>query len=248
VVERCILLATRPGDLILDPTCGSGTTPLMAERWGRRWITIDTSRVPLALARQRLLTATYPFFRLRDESIGPSSGFVYEPRQNRKDEEVGGIVPHTKLDIANGDPPTERVLVDRPEEDEAVTRITGPFVVEATLPTPQPLDGVEGGLAAPADDPSDHVARMIEVLRRSPVLSLSGNRKVHAKVHSAPWPQSVAVGQGGSGPRHLRRRRSAQRRHRSRARDQHGRTVLFVGARRHCVRPGRWPGDRQGGA
>ena len=61
VIERCILMTTDPGDLVLDPTCGSGTTAYVAEQWGRRWITIDTSRVPLALARQRLLTATFPY-------------------------------------------------------------------------------------------------------------------------------------------------------------------------------------------
>ncbi|HEX9870881.1 MAG TPA: site-specific DNA-methyltransferase, partial [Candidatus Tectomicrobia bacterium] len=67
VIERCILMTTEPGDLVLDPTCGSGTTAYVAEQWGRRWITIDTSRVPLALARQRLLTATFPYYQLKDE-------------------------------------------------------------------------------------------------------------------------------------------------------------------------------------
>ena len=71
IVERCVLMTTNPGDLVLDPTCGSGTTAYVAERWGRRWITIDTSRVPLALARQRLLTATYPWYELADETRGP---------------------------------------------------------------------------------------------------------------------------------------------------------------------------------
>ena len=60
IVERCILMSTDPGDFVLDPTCGSGTTAYVAEQWGRRWITIDTSRVPLALARRWLLTATFP--------------------------------------------------------------------------------------------------------------------------------------------------------------------------------------------
>src|SRR5205814_4643698 len=72
VVERCIHLTTDPGDLVLDPTCGSGTTAYCAERWGRRWITTDTSRVPLALARQRLLTATFDWYELKDESRGPN--------------------------------------------------------------------------------------------------------------------------------------------------------------------------------
>src|SRR5207237_2937717 len=64
IVERCLLMTTDPGDLILDPTCGGGTTAYVAEEWGRRWITIDTSRVALALSRQRLLTARFPFYQL----------------------------------------------------------------------------------------------------------------------------------------------------------------------------------------
>src|SRR5204862_2329984 len=65
VLERCILMTTDPGDLVLDPTCGGGTTAYVAEQWGRRWITIDTSRVPLALTRQRLLTATLNYYELK---------------------------------------------------------------------------------------------------------------------------------------------------------------------------------------
>jgi adenine-specific DNA-methyltransferase len=65
VIERCLLMATDPGDLVLDPTCGSGTTATVAEQWGRRWITIDTSRVALALARARIMGARYPFYLLR---------------------------------------------------------------------------------------------------------------------------------------------------------------------------------------
>ena len=68
VVERCLLMTTDPGDLVLDPTCGSGTTAYVAEQWGRRWITIDTSRVALALAKHRLMTAKFDYYRLRDLS------------------------------------------------------------------------------------------------------------------------------------------------------------------------------------
>ncbi|MGA2541604.1 MAG: site-specific DNA-methyltransferase [Verrucomicrobiota bacterium] len=68
VVQRCLLMTTDPGDLVLDPTCGSGTTAYVAEQWGRRWITLDTSRVALALAKQRLLTARFPYFKLRELS------------------------------------------------------------------------------------------------------------------------------------------------------------------------------------
>lgn len=77
-VQRCMLMTTDPGDLILDPTCGSGTTAYLAEQWGRRWITIDTSRVALAIARQRLLTAKYDYYRLRDQHKGVAAGFVYK--------------------------------------------------------------------------------------------------------------------------------------------------------------------------
>ena len=142
VIQRCILMTTDPGDLVLDPTCGSGTTAYVAEQWGRRWITIDTSRVPLALARQRLLTATFPYYELKEPAHGPAGGFVYKRKQNRKGEEVGGIVPHVTLkSIANNEPPDEEVLVDRPERDNTIIRVTGPFVVEATIPTPVDWEG-----------------------------------------------------------------------------------------------------------
>lgn len=76
VIERCMLMATDPGDLVLDPTCGSGTTATVAEQWGRRWITIDTSRVAVAIAQQRLLTAKFDHYRLKDETKGVAGGFV----------------------------------------------------------------------------------------------------------------------------------------------------------------------------
>ena len=170
VVERCLLMTTDPGDLVLDPTCGSGTTAWCAEKWGRRWITADTSRVPLALARQRLLTSTFDFYRLKEPERGPAGGFEYGRRQNRRGEEVGGIVPHVTLEsIANDEPAKEEVLVDRPETDGSVTRVSGPFCVEATIPAPVEWDrdggedsgdAVSAGAAGIADaagagDPGD---------------------------------------------------------------------------------------------
>jgi adenine-specific DNA-methyltransferase len=81
-IERCLLMTTDPGDLVLDPTCGSGTTAYVAEQWGRRWITIDTSRVALAIARQRLMTARFENYRVRKPSGGtaenPGTGFIYK--------------------------------------------------------------------------------------------------------------------------------------------------------------------------
>ena len=76
IIERCLLMTTDPGDLVIDPTCGSGTTAYVAEQWGRRWITIDTSRVAVALARQRLLTASFDYYTLKDQSKGPAGGFI----------------------------------------------------------------------------------------------------------------------------------------------------------------------------
>ena len=212
VIQRCLLMTTDPGDLVLDPTCGSGTTAAVAEQWGRRWITTDVSRVPLALARQRLLTATYPYYQLKDAQRGPAGGFVYARKQNRKGEEVGGIVPHVTLkSIANDEPPAEEVLVDKPETEPNVTRITGPFCVEAVLPTPlsPDADPVEIGEPDPiADDDEDrHFERMIEVLRLSPVLKLPGNQTftlakvrppgkslgLHAEAENPDTGEAVAV-------------------------------------------------------
>jgi adenine-specific DNA-methyltransferase len=90
VIERCIQMATDPGDLVLDPTCGSGTTAFVAEKWGRRWITCDTSRVAITLAKQRLMTASFDYFELRYPHEGLKGGFIYK------------TVPHVTLkSIAN---------------------------------------------------------------------------------------------------------------------------------------------------
>jgi adenine-specific DNA-methyltransferase len=184
VAERCLLLTTDPGDLVLDMTCGSGTTAYVAESSGRRWITCDTSRVPMALARQRLLTATFPYYQLKDEARGPAGGFVYVRKQNKKGEEVGGIVPHIKLEtIANNEPPTEEVLVDRPEIENKITRISGPFCVEATIPTPVDWegDGEEDSGTGAAEQYGSFIDRMLEVLRKSPLLHLGGGKSVTLK-------------------------------------------------------------------
>ncbi|KUK63696.1 MAG: Putative DNA methylase [Methanoculleus marisnigri] len=78
VIERCLLMTTDPGDLVLDPTCGSGTTAYVAEKWGRRWITCDTSRVAITLAKQRLMTAVFDYYDLAHPEEGVGSGFVYK--------------------------------------------------------------------------------------------------------------------------------------------------------------------------
>ena len=132
VLTRCILMSTDPGNLVLDITCGSGTTALMAEQWGRRWITCDTSRIAITLAKQRLMTAAYDYYKLAHEEQGVGSGFLYK------------TIPHVTLkSIANNLLTPNETLYDQPEIDKAKIRITGPFTVEA-LPAPvvKPLDDV----------------------------------------------------------------------------------------------------------
>ena len=128
-VQRCILMTTDPGDLVLDPTCGSGTTAYVAEQWGRRWITIDTSRIALNIAKRRLMTATLPYYILHDEEGGNvRQGFKYK------------TVPHITLKaLANDLPFDEEILYDQPEEDKKRIRVSGPFTVE----TLQSLDIID---------------------------------------------------------------------------------------------------------
>lgn len=119
VVARCVLMTTDPGDLVLDPTCGSGTTAYVAEQWGRRWITADTSRVALALTRQRLMTASFDWYTLSDTDRGVDGGFVSR------------TIPHVTLrNIAQDEPPETETVYDQPRVDKRKTRVSGPFSVE----------------------------------------------------------------------------------------------------------------------
>jgi adenine-specific DNA-methyltransferase len=178
-IQRCMLMTTDPGDLVFDPTCGSGTTAYVAEQWGRRWFTCDTSRVPLALARQRLLTATFPWYELKESAKGPAGGFIYKRNQNRKGEEIGGKVPRITLkSIANNEEPEMVTLVDRPEVNTQVTRVCGPFTVEATIQAAMSLNEEDNKVAETPGayaDPRAFLDRMIEVLRQSKTLRLPGN-------------------------------------------------------------------------
>jgi adenine-specific DNA-methyltransferase len=134
--------------------------------------------VPLALARQRLLTAAFPYYELKSPQAGPAGGFVYRRKQNRKGEETGGLVPHVTLkSIANDEPPATEVLVDRPEEVGGVTRVAGAFVVEATIAPAQPLEP-SGNDSPITGDVASHIQRMTEVLRQSKTLRLPGNREL----------------------------------------------------------------------
>jgi adenine-specific DNA-methyltransferase len=111
VIKRCVLMATDHGDLVIDPTCGSGTTAVVAEQWGRRWITIDTSRVAIAIARQRLMTARFDHYRLKNDSKGVAGGFVCKgvPRVS-----LGAIARNDALDpiFAKHEPILDARLAD----------------------------------------------------------------------------------------------------------------------------------------
>ncbi len=122
-IQRCILMSTDPGDLVLDITCGSGTTAFVAEQWGRRWITCDTSRVALTLAKQRLMTASFDYYKLAHPNEGIGSGLKYKT--------VAKVSP---ILLAKGELQKE-LIYDQPLKESNKLRITGPFTVEA-VPAP----------------------------------------------------------------------------------------------------------------
>ena len=159
-IQRCMLMCTDPGDLVLDPTCGSGTTAYVAEQWGRRWITIDTSRVALALARQRIMGANFPMYLLTDSDqgklkeaevsgqprVGGAStndvrhGFVYERVQHitlksiANNPDIVEGMTRDQIDAAIKKHADFETLLDRPYKDEHAVRVAGPFTVESLSP------------------------------------------------------------------------------------------------------------------
>ena len=160
IVERCLLMTTEPGDLVFDPTCGSGTTAFVAEQWGRRWITCDTSRVALALARTRMMGAKYPYYLLADSPEGINKemeltgkmppeyktehdirkGFVYKrvPHVTLKsianNPEIKEGMTREQIDAAIARHADTETLFDQPYEDNKRVRVCGPFSVESLSP------------------------------------------------------------------------------------------------------------------
>jgi adenine-specific DNA-methyltransferase len=131
VIERCMLMTTDPGDLVLDPTCGSGTTAFVAEKWGRRWITCDTSRVAITLAKQRLMTASFDYFRLRYPHEGLKGGFVYQ------------TVPHITLKSIANNPDIDTIY-----EAKHPAIATALAALNATLTTAPPFRPTQGARKA----------------------------------------------------------------------------------------------------
>jgi adenine-specific DNA-methyltransferase len=160
VVERCLLMATDPGDLVIDPTCGSGTTAFVAEEWGRRWITIDTSRVAMTLARTRMMSAKYPYYLLADSPEGVKKeaevtgrlpgvyktegdirkGFVYKHvlhvtlKSIANNPDIKDGMTQKEIDESIGRHAETETLYDQPYEDNKRVRVTGPFTVESLSP------------------------------------------------------------------------------------------------------------------
>ena len=179
VTQRCLLMTTDPGDLVLDPTCGSGTTAVVAEQWGRRWITCDTSRVALALARTRIMAARYPYYVLSDSDDGAKkdakeTGTAPDPGPYKGDIRRGFAykrVPHITLKSIAQNPDIEEgmsreeideairrhadleVLYDQPHEDRKKVRVAGPFTVESLSPHRTiATDDPDGPTASPTSE------------------------------------------------------------------------------------------------
>jgi adenine-specific DNA-methyltransferase len=244
VVERCILMTTEPGDLVLDPTCGSGTTAYCAEKWGRRWITCDTSRVALAIARQRLMTARYEYYQLKDPERGVASGFDYEtashvtlesivknthldrigekynpkikealdelnrvlknewkesevPREAGKGWSKSALTAHRRFWTLIGERRQEsnasisanapqETLFDRPRMRPGITRVSGPFTVEA-IPVPAfedpsrisvPQFEQEEAQVRVSDPAGDYLTNMISLLKQQGGVIFPGGRRM----------------------------------------------------------------------
>ena len=159
-VQRCMLMTTDPGDLVLDITCGSGTTAYVAEQFGRRWITCDTSRVALTLAKQRLMTANFEYYKLAHPDEGIGSGFAYK-----------AVETYSPKILAEGAPPDRIYLYDQPTVESGKVRITGPFTVEA-VPAPYAknaisIDQLKNDISLEKDVGDPTVVRSGETLRQN---------------------------------------------------------------------------------
>ena len=203
VIERCILMTTDPGDLVFDPTCGGATTALAAEKWGRRWITCDTSPISVAIARQRIATATFKYWTLADCPEGtkaeaklsgkspiadpspddygrdPARGFIYE--------RVPKVTAATLADDLDADP---TLLVDRPHITRGITRMASPFTVESSSPWSYvPVDNSAASPVTPTPVAYSEFAEIvIEALKSSPVRSTRADTGDIRVSEIEPWP------------------------------------------------------------
>ena len=211
VIRRCMLMTTDPGDLVLDPTCGSGTTAYVAEQWGRRWITCDTSRVAVTLAKQRLMTAEFDYYDLAHPDEGVGSGFHYRsvPHVTLKsianNPEIREGMTRDQIDMAIARNADQESLYDQPYIDKSRVRVTGPFTVEAVpAPTVRSLDDIEVG-SPEAQSASGKAQQSLADFRHAatPLLDASVSRSGATLRHTEWRDELLKTGLRGKGGHHI---------------------------------------------
>ena len=206
VIQRCLLMTTDPGDIVLDPTCGSGTTADVAEQWGRRWITCDTSRVAVTLAKQRLMTSEFDYYSLAYPEEGVDNGFRYKtvPHVTLKsianNPEIREGMAREQIDAAIARYADQETLYDHPHTDKTRVRVTGPFTVEAVpAPTVRSLDDIDMGTSPAKAQESLADFRAAE----TPLLDASVARR-GATLRHAEWrDELLKTGLRGKGGHHI---------------------------------------------
>lgn len=206
VLERCILLTTDPGDVVLDPTCGSGTTAYVAEQWGRRWITCDTSRVAVTIAKQRLMAAQFDYYELAHPEEGVSSGFRYKTvshvtlKSIANNPEIREGMTHEQIDAAIAKYADQETLYDQPYTDKSRVRVTGPFTVEAVpAPTVRSLEDIALGTSSAKAQESLADFRHAT----TPLLDASVARKGATLRHTEWRDELLKTGLRGKGGHHI---------------------------------------------
>ncbi len=211
IVARCLLMTTDPGDLVLDPTCGSGTTAYVAEEWGRRWITCDTSRVAVTLAKQRLMATNFDYYDLAHPDDGVGSGFRYKtvPHVTLKsianNPEIREGMTREQIDMAITRYADQETLYDRPYTDRSRVRVTGPFTVEAVpAPTVRSLEDIEIG-AKSVGLASGKVQQSLSDFRHAatPLLDASVARSGPTLRHTEWRDELLKTGLRGKGGNHI---------------------------------------------
>ena len=197
IIERCILMTTDPGDLVLDPTCGSGTTPYVSEQWGRRWIAVDTSRVALALARTRLMAARFPSYALADpERADVRKGFVYRSvphvqlKSIAQNPEILTGMSRAEIDEAVRRRAESELLYDQAQVEPGRVRVTGRFTVESLSPH-RVLESDEGTFAGASNDTTaadgDYTRTILDNLRAAGVQNTVKQERLRFD-RLEPWP------------------------------------------------------------
>src|SRR5579872_863859 len=211
IIERCFLMTTDPGDLVLDPTCGSGTTAYVAEQWGRRWITCDTSRVAITLAKQRLMAAEFDYYELAHPEEGVGSGFRYKtiPHVTLKsvanNPEIREGMTREQIEAAIARYADQETLYDQPIPDTKRVRVTGPFTVEAVpAPTVRSLEEIEEGAAAIRVASGKTQQSMADFRdAATPLLDASVARKGATLRHTEWRDELLRTGLRGKGGHHI---------------------------------------------